>query len=631
MPGTDAASHRDIAAPVAEQERRDQLRFIACGSADDGMSALIERLFSEPDAVREDPSAALGAPAAGAVPGEAGSGLSLLLHGPSAEREQETMFDVAYRFFATPRRRFVVADTPGDERYTRNMVAAASTAELAVLLVDAREGLTTQTLRHAYICSLLGIRQVVLAVDRMDLADYSQAVFDDIAAVFAVFAQTIGIDRIHAIPLSALTGENVTRKSARMPWYAGDSLLATLESVPVAVPNDRPFAMWVQRVEQSDPDFQGVAGTVTSGSVAPGDGVRVLPSGRTSRVVRLVAPGGDLDRAAAGDTVTLVLEDEIGAGLGDLLCAAAAPPEQADQFAAHIVWMDEDPLYPGRPYLMKIGTRTVTGQITEIKYRIDVDSQQHLASRHLSVNEIAVCNVSFDRAIPFRRYADDPALGAFVLVDRTTNRTSGCGMLDFPLRRATNLHWQHGDIGKAAHSRLKGHRPAVLWFTGLSGAGKSTVANLVEQRLHGMGCHTYVLDGDNLRHGLNRDLGFLPEDRVENVRRVGEVARLFVDAGLIVLVSLISPYRNERARVREMLDAEEFVEVFVDTPLEECERRDPKGLYKKARAGELKNFTGVDSAYEAPLAPEVHLMGGERPADVLADELIETLKRKGIV
>ncbi len=625
MAGIDHAAA--VAAYLHQHETKGLLRFITCGSVDDGKSTLIGRLLHDTKRLFDDQLAALESDSR--RHGTQGDEIdfALLVDGLAAEREQGITIDVAYRFFDTERRKFIVADCPGHEQYTRNMATGASTADLAVVLVDARKGLLTQTRRHSYIVSLLGIDHVVLAVNKMDLVGYDQAVFDDIVAGYRELAAQLGIGHVQAIPLSALRGDNMTAASAAMPWYSGPSLLGHLETVDTRREAADPgFRMPVQWVCRPDQDFRGFAGTIAAGEVAPGDPVVVLPSGRRSQVARIVTPGGDLPRAGRGQPVVLTLADELDVSRGDVLAAAGAPPQVADQFAAHVLWMGEQPLLPGRPYWLKVGTRTVGAQVTEIKHKVDVNSQAELAAKHLELNEVAVCNLSLDQPIAFEPYEVNRALGAFILIDRQSNGTVGAGVLDFALRRAANIHWQHLDVDKAARARSMGQTPRCLWFTGLSGAGKSTIANLLDKRLHAMGLHTTILDGDNVRHGLNKDLGFTAEDRVENIRRVAEVAKLMVDAGLIVLVSFISPFRAERRLARDLFAPGEFIEVFVDTPLAVAEQRDVKGLYAKARAGQIKNFTGIDSPYEVPENPEIRLLADRTDAAAMAESIIAHLQ-----
>ena len=621
----------DIAAYLQRHETKGLLRFITCGSVDDGKSTLIGRLLHDTKLLLDDQVAALESDSRkhGTQNGELD--FALLVDGLAAEREQGITIDVAYRFFGTERRKFIVADCPGHEQYTRNMATGASTADLAVVLVDARKGLLTQTHRHSYIVSLLGIRHVVLAVNKMDLVGYDQSVFDAIVDGYRELAAQLGIPQVQAIPLSALKGDNMIAASTAMPWYAGPTLLDHLEQINVeqvqvdSASSNAAFRLPVQWVNRPNQDFRGFAGTVVGGTVALGDEVAVLPSGRRSTVARIVTADGDLVQAGDGQAITLTLADEVDASRGDVIAAASDPPEVADQFAAHLLWMGDERLLPGRPYLLKIGARTVGASVTEIKHKIDVNTQEHLAAKHLELNEVAYCNLHLDQPVAFEPYARNRTLGAFILIDRQSNATVAAGTLDFALRRAGNIHWQHLDVDRAARARIKHQQPRCLWFTGLSGAGKSTIANLVEKKLLAMGQHTYLLDGDNVRHGLNKDLGFTDEDRVENIRRVAEVAKLMTDAGLIVLVSFISPFRAEREMARSLFAPGEFLEVFVDTPLAVAEARDVKGLYAKARRGELRNFTGIDSPYEAPEAPELRLdAAGQEPA-TLADRVVAAL------
>jgi bifunctional enzyme CysN/CysC len=556
---------------------------------------------------------------------------ALLVDGLAAEREQGITIDVAYRFFSTDRRKFIVADTPGHEQYTRNMITGASTADVAVILVDARKGLLTQTRRHSYLVSLIGIRKVVLAVNKMDLMDYSEQVFRDIEAQYRAYAGQIGLEDITAIPLSALRGDNMVQSSAQMPWYQGPTLLALLETIELDDTRLQvlPLRLPVQWVNRPNLDFRGFCGTVASGLIRVGERIRAQPSGRESRVARIVTASGDAPMAVSGQSITVTLEDEIDLSRGDVISAAAAPAEVADQFQATIIWMDDEPMLPGRPYLLKLGTRTVSASIAEPKYKINVNTMEHLAAKRLALNEIGVCNLALDRVVPFDSYSENRDTGGFILIDRLSNNTVGAGMLHFALRRSHNIHLQHVDVTKEARAQRLGQRPVVLWFTGLSGAGKSTIANLVEKRLHAMGRHSYLLDGDNLRHGLNKDLGFTDADRVENIRRVAEVARLMVDAGLIVLTAFISPFRAEREMARSLVGDGEFIEIFVDTPLAVAETRDVKGLYRKARRGELSNFTGIDSPYEPPESPELVVNTVECSADEAAETVIALLQRRG--
>ncbi len=618
----------DIEAYLEAHEHKSLLRFLTCGSVDDGKSTLIGRLLYDSKMIFEDQLAALEADSrkVGTQGGEID--FALLVDGLAAEREQGITIDVAYRFFSTDKRKFIVADTPGHEQYTRNMVTGASTADAAIILIDARKGVLTQTRRHSYLVSLLGIRHVVLAINKMDLVDWSRARFDEIVADYAAFAEQIGIKGFTAIPMSALRGDNITEPSGQSPWYSGPPLMRWLEDAPVEDDlREKPFRMPVQWVNRPNLDFRGFSGLIASGSVRPGDRIKALPSGRESTVARIVTFTGDLPEAVAGQSVTLTLADEIDVSRGDVLAASGSPPAVADQFEATIVWFDDEAMLPGRPYLLKLGARTVSAQVAEPKYKVNVNTLEHLAAKRLELNEIGVCNLSLDAPIAFDPYTENRDLGGFILIDRISNRTVGAGMLHFALRRSQNIHWQATDVHKEARAASKRQKPRVVWFTGLSGAGKSTIANLVEKRLHAEGRHTYLLDGDNVRHGLNRDLGFTEEDRVENIRRVGEVARLMADAGLIVLTAFISPFRAERRMVREMMPEGEFVEVFVDTPLAEAEKRDVKGLYKKARAGQLKNFTGIDSPYEAPEQAEIHIDTTTLTPEQAAEEIVDWLER----
>ncbi|MBK5946159.1 adenylyl-sulfate kinase [Rhodobacter veldkampii DSM 11550] len=617
----------DIDAYLEAHQHKTMLRFITCGSVDDGKSTLIGRLLYDSKMIFEDQLAALEADSKRlGTQGEA-IDFALLVDGLAAEREQGITIDVAYRFFATEKRKFIVADTPGHEQYTRNMVTGASTADLAVILIDARKGVLTQTRRHSYLTHLLGIRHIVLAVNKMDLVGYDQAVFDGIVADYRAFADSIGIGDFVAIPISGFKGDNITAASANTPWFAGPALLPHLESVEVDQTLDqaRPFRMPVQWVSRPNLDFRGFAGLIASGMLRPGDAVRVLPSGRTSTVTRIVTFDGDLPQAVAGQSVTLCLADEIDCSRGQVIAAADAPPQVADQFETTLVWMDETELLPGRPYWLKIGTQTVSATVLHPKYQININTLDHLAAKTLDLNAIGVANITTDREIAFEPYADSRDLGGFILIDKMTNATVAAGMIHFALRRSQNIHWQATDITRNHHAALKNQKPAVLWLTGLSGAGKSTIANIVEKKLARMNRHTFLLDGDNVRHGLNKDLGFTDADRVENIRRVGEVAKLMTDAGLIVITAFISPFRAEREMVRQMMQPGEFIEVHIDTPLAEAERRDVKGLYKKARAGQLKNFTGIDSPYEPPEAPEIRIDTTQMSAEDAADAIIRWL------
>ena len=618
----------DAAVPLDVTERA-PLRFLTCGSVDDGKSTLLGRLLYEQKLVLEDHLAALERDSVKYGTSGPDIDFSLLLDGLEAEREQRITIDVAYRYFATRRRAFVVADTPGHEQYTRNMATGASAAELAVLLVDARKGLLAQTRRHAIIVSLLGIRHAVLAVNKIDLVDFDRAAFDRIADGFSDFASPLGFKDIKAIPISARYGDNVCSRSSRTPWYSGCHLLEYLETVDTGDDRaGRPFRMPVQWVNRPNLDFRGFSGTIVCGSAKPGDEIAALPSGRSTKIRTIIGPGGDLKRAEAGDSVTMTLTDEIDISRGDMLAAVRDRPQVADQFAAHLVWMSNDKLLPGRSYLMKINHTTVPATVTDIHHRLDIDSLSKLAAKTLGLNEIGVCNMSIARPLPFDPYGENRHTGAFILIDRFSNETVAAGMIDFALRRATNIHLQNLFVSKAQRSDLMHHRPAVAWFTGLPGAGKSTIANLVEAGLNARGIHTIMLDGDNIRHGLNRDLGFTEPDRVENIRRIGEVAKLMTEAGLVVLCAFISPFRAERQSVRELLDAGEFIEIFVDTPLEVCIARDAKGLFRRALAGEIKNFTGVDQPYEVPEHSDIHLQAGGKAPTVLADLVIEELLRR---
>ncbi len=625
--GTDARDYAaELQAYLQRHETKDLLRFITCGSVDDGKSTLIGRLLHDTKLLFDDQLAALESDSLrhGTQNGEID--FALLVDGLAAEREQGITIDVAYRFFSTEKRKFIVADCPGHEQYTRNMATGASTADLAVVLVDARKGLLTQTHRHSYIVSLLGIRKVLLAVNKMDLVGYDAAVFDAIVADYRALAQQLGIPEVVCVPLSALRGDNVMQPSAAMPWYHGPTLLEHLETVPLdrAEP-DVGFRLPVQWVNRPDQNFRGFAGSVAAGAIAVGEEIVVHPSGRRSQVARIVTADGDLQNAGEGRAITLTLKDEVDISRGDVISAARRPPEVADQFAAHVLWMNDAPLLPGRPYWLKIGARTVAATITEIKHKVDVNTQDHLAAKRLELNEVGYCNLNLDHPIPFDPYAKNKPLGGFILIDRQSNATVACGTIDFALRRASNIHWHELEIDKRARATIKGQTPMCLWFTGLSGSGKSTIANLVDRRLHALGYHSYILDGDNVRHGLNKDLGFTAEDRVENIRRVAEVAKLMTDAGLIVLVSFISPFRAERRMAREMFAEGEFAEVYVDTPIEVCEQRDAKGLYAKARAGQIRNFTGIDSPYERPENAEIILHNVDVAADVLAQRVVDQI------
>jgi len=623
----------DIGQYLHAQQHKGLLRFITCGSVDDGKSTLIGRLLYESKLLFEDQLAAVVADSKKwGTQGEQ-IDFALLVDGLAAEREQGITIDVAYRYFSTERRKFIVADTPGHEQYTRNMVTGASTADCAVLMVDARKGILTQTRRHSFLVNLLGIRHVLVAINKMDLVDYSQQTFLRIEQDYRGFAEKLGFESVTYLPLSAFKGDNVIEPSARMPWHQGPTLMGWLETVPVDTMRLRrqPFRFPVQWVNRPNLDFRGFAGTLVSGQVAVGERIRVQPSGRESTVARIVTKDADLALAVAGQAVTLVLADEVDISRGDVISAAAAPAEVADQFECTLVWMDDEPLLPGRPYLLKIGANTVVATVTDIHHQVNVNTLEHMAARRLELNAIAVCKLSLDRAVPFDAYADNRDTGGFILIDRMTHRTAGAGMLHFALRRSHNIHLQALDVDKHGRAAIKGQKPCVVWLTGLSGSGKSTIANLVEGKLLAQGRHSYLLDGDNVRHGLNRDLGFTPEDRVENIRRIAEVARLMVDAGLIVLTAFISPYRAEREMARALLGEGEFFEVFVDTTLAVAEQRDPKGLYAKARRGELKNFTGIDAPYEPPLSPELHIDTLACSAEQAAARVVDALRLAGML
>jgi bifunctional enzyme CysN/CysC len=621
----------DIEAYLHQHEQKSLLRFITCGSVDDGKSTLIGRLLYDSKMIFEDQLAALEADSKKMGTQGQNIDFALLVDGLAAEREQGITIDVAYRFFSTDRRKFIVADTPGHEQYTRNMITGASTAELAVILIDARRGVLTQTKRHSFLVSLIGIKNVVLAINKMDLVNYSKDVFDRILGDYTAFASNLEIEKIVPIPISALAGDNITEPSGNTPWYRGPTLMHHLETVEVAQRSrEASFRLPVQWVNRPNLDFRGFSGMVAGGTVHTGDLVKIMPSARQSRVARVMIDG-DLPYATVGQSITITLEDEVDCSRGDVICGADDPAEVSDQFETTIVWMHESPMLPGRPYLLKLGTKTVSATITALKHKINVNTLEEVPGRELELNEIGVCNISLDRPVAFDPYEQNRETGGFILIDRLSNDTVGAGLIHFALRRAQNIHWQAVDVTPVSRAAQKGQRAAVLWFTGLSGAGKSTIANLVEKKLFALGRHTTMLDGDNVRHGLNRDLGFTDTDRVENIRRVAEVSKLMVDAGLIVLVSFISPFRSERRMARDLLPEGSFLEVYVDAPLAVAETRDPKGLYKKARRGEIKHFTGIDSPYEAPEQPELHIETAKLSAEDAAERIVASLEERGFL
>ena len=621
---TDALIAEDIEAYLEQHQNKSMLRFITCGSVDDGKSTLIGRLLYDSKMIFEDQLAALENDSRRVGTQGQDIDFALLVDGLAAEREQGITIDVAYRFFATEKRKFIVADCPGHEQYTRNMVTGASTADCAVILIDARKGVLVQTRRHSFLCQQLGIRNLVLAVNKMDLIDYDETKFNAIVSDYAKFAESIGIESFTAVPISGLAGDNITSRSDNTDWYGGPVLIDLLETMQISntASQEMPFRMPVQWVNRPNLDFRGFSGLIASGTVKPGDELRSLPSGKTSTVKSVVTMDGELDEAVAGQSITITLEEEIDCSRGDVLATADDPPEVADQFETTIVWMDDEPLVVGRGYWLKLGTQMVSVTIAEPKYEIDVNTMEHLASQTLNLNQIGVCEITTDRRIVFNPYTENRALGGFILIDKITNHTVGAGMLHFSLRRSQNVHWQPTDITRDHHASMKNQTPRVLWFTGLSGSGKSTIANEVEKKLALMNRHTFLLDGDNVRHGLNKDLGFTESDRIENIRRIGEVAKLMTDAGLIVLTAFISPFRADRQLVRDMIDGGEFIEIHVDTPLEIAEARDVKGLYKKAREGKLKNFTGIDSPYEPPESPEIRVNTVEMTPEEAADHII---------
>jgi bifunctional enzyme CysN/CysC len=622
----------DIEAYLIQHQRKSLVRFMTCGSVDDGKSTLIGRLLFDSKMIFEDQLAALAEDSKRIGTQGPNIDFALLVDGLAAEREQGITIDVAYRFFATDRRKFIVADTPGHEQYTRNMVTAASTADLAIILIDARKGVLTQTRRHSYVANLIGVKSLVLAVNKMDLIDYDQARYEAIVADYRVFADSVGISGFASIPISSLVGDNITTTSKNTPWYLGPSLVTHLETVEIDITRAqrRPFRMPVQWVNRPNLDFRGFAGLIADGQVRPGDTIRVLPSGRTSRVSRIVTFGADLDVAVAGQSVTITLADELDCSRGDVLATADDAPEVADQFEAALIWMADEPLLPGRPYWLKLGTQLVTATIHSPKYQINVNTLEHLAAKTLGLNAIGLTNLSTDKPLVFQSYESSRDLGGFILIDKMSNATVAAGLLHFALRRSSNVHWQALDVDRSAHARLKHQQARLLWFTGLSGSGKSSIANLVQKKLYALGKHSFLLDGDNIRHGLNKDLGFTDADRVENIRRIAEVAQLMTDAGLIVLTAFISPFRAERRMVRDMSPEGEFIEIYVETPLAVAEQRDVKGLYKKARAGELKHFTGIDSPYEPPEHPEIRVNTVETSADQAAEEIVDYVLRHSL-
>ncbi len=624
---TEALIAEDIDAYLTQHQHKTMLRFITCGSVDDGKSTLIGRLLYDSKMIFEDQLAALENDSKKVGTQGQEIDFALLVDGLAAEREQGITIDVAYRFFNTEKRKFIVADCPGHEQYTRNMVTGASTADLAVILIDARKGVLVQTRRHSYLCHLIGIKNIVLAVNKMDLVDYDPVIFDAIVKDYTEFARSIGIESFTAMPISGFKGDNITTRSDNTPWYTGPTLVEHLENVEVlsSIDADKPFRMPVQWVNRPNLDFRGFSGLIATGSVKPGDEVRVLPSGKTSTVTRVVTLDGDLDQAVAGQSVTLCLADEVDCSRGDVISLADNPPQAADQFEATLVWLNDEAMIPGRAYWLKLATQTVSVTVQQPKYVVNVNTMEQLAAKTLELNAIGVAEIATDKPLVFEAYNDGRTLGGFVLIDKMSNATVAAGMLNFSLRRAQNVHWQALDISREAHATLKNQKPKVLWFTGLSGSGKSTIANLVEKRLHAVGKHTFLLDGDNVRHGLNKDLGFTEADRIENIRRVGEVAKLMTDAGLIVLTAFISPFRAEREMVRGLMADGEFVEVFVDTPLEVAEARDVKGLYKKARSGQLKNFTGIDSPYEAPENPDFRVDTTAETPEAAAERIVKAL------
>ena len=616
----------DISAYLKAQEEKGFLCFITCGSVDDGKSTLIGRLLYDSKMIFEDQLAALESDSKKVGTQGQEIDFALLVDGLAAEREQGITIDVAYRYFSTDKRKFIVADTPGHEQYTRNMATGASTADLAVLLIDARKGIITQTKRHTFIVSLLGIKNVVLAINKMDLVDFDQGVFEKINEEYRAFASDLDFEEIVSIPLSALKGDNIIELSENMTWFNGPSLMDHLENVEIKSSlNSKPFRLPVQWVNRPNHEFRGYSGTVSSGMITVGDDVVILPSAKTTKIKSILGVRGEQKEAEAGQAITVCLTDEVDVSRGDVISASNDRPEVTDQFQASIIWMNDEPMLPGRPYLFKTAGKTIDGVITELRHEINVNSLEHKSAKILRLNEVGLVNVKLSQQIAFEAYADNKSLGSFIIIDKFTNKTIACGMINFGLRRASNIHMQAVDVDQISRAKQKHQQPKVLWFTGLSGSGKSTIAKLVEKKLHAMGKHTYLLDGDNVRHGLNKDLGFTDVDRVENIRRIGEVAHLMIDSGLIVLTAFISPFRAERQMVRGMMGEDEFIEIFVDTPLEICEQRDIKGLYKKARAGDLKNFTGIDSPYEAPMNADIHVNTANNSAEDAAEYIVDKL------
>ncbi|MCG8447898.1 MAG: sulfate adenylyltransferase subunit CysN [Hyphomicrobiales bacterium] len=626
------SSDEDLIRREAQQAAEGLLRFLTCGSVDDGKSTLIGRLLYDSQLIYDDQLETLKKDSTKFGTTGDDMDLALLVDGLEDERQQGITIDVAYRFFRTKKRAFIVADTPGHEQYTRNMATGASTSELAIILVDARKGVLNQTKRHATICSLLGIKHIVLAVNKIDLVDYSKDVFDRIVGDFSTFAAKLDFHGVVPVPMSARFGDNVSTPSGNMSWYDGPALMDYLETVRIEEEADhRAFRFPVQYVARPDLDFRGYAGTVASGRIAVGDRVTVAASGQSSEIKRIVTADGDLEVAGPEQAVMLTLTDEIDISRGDVLSTASERPVVADQFQAELICLTDEPMFAGRQYTMRIGMQMLPATLTTIKYQLNVERLDHLATKQIELNEIGVCTLATAKPVAFDPYDENPATGSFILIDRFTNATVAAGMIEHPLRRATNIHRQSHMVSAGERAALKGQKPAIVWFTGLSGSGKSTIANIVERRLFEAGRHSFLLDGDNMRHGLNQDLGFTEADRIENIRRVGEVAKLFTDAGVLTLCCFISPFKEEREMIREKVGEGGFIEVFIDTPLEECIKRDPKGLYKKAIAGDIKNFTGIDSPYERPEAPELHLETDGEDADTLADRVIDELIARGLL